>query len=911
MGVMSVRRLSLATLVSLCAFAGSVSFSVSVALAVTPPVVEETDVLDVAGTSTTLQARINPQGNETTYRFEYGTSEAYGSGIPVPDGLVGSGSVGVLVSAHLQDLLPGTTYHYRVAALVASRGETVAGGDGTFTTQSAGGEFALPDGRQWELASPPSKHGAVIEPLSITGGLIQASEDGDGITYRTNLPTELEPSGYDVLTQILSRRGAQGWSTRDIAVPHTTATGIGPPPEYQFFTGDLSSALAFPYGGAYGRGEDPTLLSSQASERTPYIRREGLCDAPASANECYLPLLTGKEGFADVPPGTKFGGEVSGRGSIVSFVGASPDLHHVLLSSLVALTATPIPTIENTSSELYEWSAGGPASSALQLVSVLPESEGGGPATGSIISAGPHPASEWSATRHSVSDDGSRIFWTTQNRLYVRDTVRKETVRLDAQRPDVPNGGTPSALFQFASSDGSKVFFTDYDQEQRLTAQSGTQGQDLYECEIIEEAGKLKCNLTDLTPESGGQSAEMQGMPLGASEDGSYVYFVANGALAEGATQGTCEINAPSSAMCNLYEYHNHVTTFIATLSVDDQHNWFGGALNVGTITARVSPGGRYVAFMSDRSLTGYDNRDASSGKPDMEVYLYDAVGSHLTCASCNPTGSRPTGVEVADFTSFGKNPRRNLVDVFSGFGGAYGPENWVAANLPGGSNIGPYGESLYQPRLLSDSGRLFFNSSDVLVSQDVNGQEDVYQFEPRGVSGCTVSSVTFNAKSDGCVGLISSGTSPEESGFLDASKGGGDAFFLTASRLTSQDYDTAFDIYDAHECSVAVACVAPPAPPPPCNSGDSCKAAPSSQPSIFGAPASATFNGAGNVAGSPSTSGVKPRSSTRARKLAAALRSCHKKPKRKRPACERQARKRNGAKAARKTAVAIGKVQG
>jgi hypothetical protein len=78
MGLMSVRRLSLATAVSLCVFAGCVSFSVPVALAVTPPVVEEVAVLNAAGTSATLQAKINPEGSETTYRFEYGTSAAYG-----------------------------------------------------------------------------------------------------------------------------------------------------------------------------------------------------------------------------------------------------------------------------------------------------------------------------------------------------------------------------------------------------------------------------------------------------------------------------------------------------------------------------------------------------------------------------------------------------------------------------------------------------------------------------------------------------------------------------------------------------------------------------------------------------------------------------------------------------------------
>src|SRR6202035_3413241 len=104
MGVMSVRRLSSVSVVWLCVFAGSMLVSAPAALAVSPPVVEEASVVNVASTSATLQAKIDPEGNETTYRFEYGTSTAYSSSIPVPDGIVGSGTAGVAVSAHPQDL---------------------------------------------------------------------------------------------------------------------------------------------------------------------------------------------------------------------------------------------------------------------------------------------------------------------------------------------------------------------------------------------------------------------------------------------------------------------------------------------------------------------------------------------------------------------------------------------------------------------------------------------------------------------------------------------------------------------------------------------------------------------------------------------------------------------------------------
>src|SRR5581483_10003297 len=218
----------------------------------------------------------------------------------------------------------------------------------------------------------------------------------------------------------------------------------------------------------------------------------------------------------------------------------------------------------------------------------------------------------------------------------------------------------------------------------------------------------------------------------------------------------------------------------------------------------------------------------------------------------------------------------------------------WVAATVPGWLQF-RIGDSADQPRYLSDSGRLFFNSGDALVPQDVNGTQDVYEWEPSGVGGCSAASATFNERSGGCVGLISSGTSAEESGFLDASEDGGDVFFLTFSKLQPQDYDNALDVYDAHECTSAAPCFPVAVPQPPaCSTADACRAAPVPQPAIFGAPSSATFSGAGNVAAG-SGGAVTPKSLTRAQKLAGALKACKRKPKRKRAACKRRARARYG----------------
>ena len=277
---------------------------------------------------------------------------------------------------------------------------------------------------------------------------------------------------------------------------------------------------------------------------------------------------------------------------------------------------------------------------------------------------------------------------------------------------------------------------------------------------------------------------------IGASEEGTSVYFVANGALGAGAKQGNCEerTQEPSHETCNVYlESYDEATSawttpvLVATISGADRPSW-DDAEDLTNFTSRVSPNGRYMAFMSERSLTGYDNRDAGSGVPDEEVFLYDASSKRLVCASCDPTGALPVGKFEPNIEHSGP-----LVDYGNTWRG-----HWLAANIPGWTT-----ESLvsaqYQSRYLSDSGRLFFNSGDALVPGDVDGTQDVYEYEPEGIEsseGEVECSESTSSGSDvfkperedevegrkgeeggGCVALISAGTSAEESAFLDASE--------------------------------------------------------------------------------------------------------------------------------------------
>jgi hypothetical protein len=822
-----------------------------------PALIESESVSDVSATSATLGTQIDPLGLDTTYHFEFGPSPAYGTSVPIPDGQLGSGSVGASASAHLQGLAPATLYHYRVVA-DNELGSSV-GPDHTFLTQASEAPTSLLDNRQWEMVTPPNKQTAAVEPISEQNGLIVAAASGDALAYATTAPDEPNPQGAVDETQELSVRTDEGWQQQTFTFPHMAATShpIGFGTEYRFFSSDLSHAIVQPFGPF-----DPSL-SVEASERTAFLRTDFASGNPSAActGSCLRPLVTGATGYANVPAGTIFGDEEDGEstedpGCLVgcgpNFVAGTPDLSHVIVKASTGLTA-------GSEGGLYEWSAG-----QLKFIGVgsIGDGDMGNGNSGEIHNA--------------ISQDGSRVILDGESEgeegLLLRDTATSETVKLDAVQSGAGEGaGDPH--FQGASSDDSRIFFTD---PQPLTEHSG--GSDLYECQIVERAGRLACELTDLTPLASGEPAQVAGEILGLSEDGSWVYFVASGVLAPDAVPGP-----------NLYVAHWNGTEWdtklIAQLSGGDNHDWSEETFQQ---PARVSPNGLWLAFMSQRQITGYDNRDARSGEPDAEVYLYDAARGRLLCPSCDPTGARPLGVPYYELSS-GEGG-------ITGGNAAWEPQELVAANVPGWQQTRINGDvERYQSRYLSDGGRLFFNSDDALVPHDVNGTEDVYEYEPPGVT-CTTASAAYAEQAQGCVGLISSGTSSSESGFLDASESGEDVFFLTSERLLPQDFDTSLDIYDAHECSEASPCLATPTlAPPACTTGDQCKPAPSPQPTGFGPPSSQTFSGAGNLAATKKAVAVKSKQLTRAQKLTLALKTCRKKPKKRRARCEKNARKAYG----------------
>lgn len=319
------------------------------------------------------------------------------------------------------------------------------------------------------------------------------------------------------------------------------------------------------------------------------------------------------------------------------------------------------------------------------------------------------------------------------------------------------------------------------------------------------------------------------------------MYFIAEAALAENATAG----------LPNLYVSHDGgAPAFIATLARNDGSDGIAGAANdeIGPAitTAVVSPDGARLAFLSEASLTGYDNEQATPGEcvgetgRCHELFVYDAETGKLVCASCNPSGARPTGGAMLGFRA------NDLAD--------------------------------YRSRNLLDDGALFFDSWDALVPHASDGRENVYEYE------------------NGHVYAISDVAGGSEAFFMDASADGANVFFGTADQLLPEDTSNNVAVWDARVDGGFPVKLAPP----PCDNGDQCKSPSAPQPAAFGVPASTTFSGPGNVVPSV-TATATPKEKTaaqlRAERLAKAVRACRRdRSKKKRVACEKSARKRLGA---------------
>ena len=687
----------------------------------------------------------------------------------------------------------------------------------------------LPDGRGYELVtSAEGPLADVYAPFAITANTFGA---GNGDTP-TSLPFQVAVDGEAIayvgdptvggIGDGGGLRGNEYLATRDAEGNGWKQTTIQPPGRLDAYFEAFSPNLSV---GILQSGDFQTPEAAPLSSEAPGEGYPDLYTYDLPEGGIYRPLFT----LTPTEPASEFTAynlpnNYPGTRSLLGYAGASEDLRALLFEAHGVLTPSAVDSpLENN---LYV-SVGG----RLSLVNVLPN---GAPEPNATFGAPSlyEPIVNPPDFSHVISSNGSRVLWSSlelifneygevveqqPKALYMRENPQQHqspvgectvsndacTVQIDAAVAGA-SGSSGGGRFWTASSDGSKVFFTD---EHQLTEDStaALEAPDLYEYEVgAADVG----HLVDLTADPGGEHADVQGV-LGASEDGSDIYFVAQGVLAS--NENSYEATAQPGGD-NLYLLlPGGKPRFIATLSaVDDTHTiapeGFNGQFGdwqpgLGHRTAEATPNGRSVVFESDsQTVGGYEPE--VNGKKLEEIYVYDAEDDQLVCASCESNGEAP--LENGE-------SKRGL--------GAFLPPSWSYT---------------YMPQWISEDGsRVFFDGTEPLVPQDTNGAQDVYEWEREGDGSCP------EDRPEGCVYLLSSGVSKAASWFIGASSSGNDAFIVTRSQLTPEDGNEAYQLFDARVGGVQ------PISPPAC-SGTGCQGVPEPPPA-FATPPSVTFEGVGN----------------------------------------------------------------
>jgi predicted lipoprotein with Yx(FWY)xxD motif len=158
--IRTLRRLGLLavlTLLPAAVFAGP-------AAAVIKPIAQTSPPAAVSG-GVELRGKIYTYESDTHYRFDYGTTTAYGASVPVPEGDAGVQSI-VTVAQTIAGLTPNTVYHYRLVA--TNEGGTGESPDATFNSSEVGAPTPPPYGGGGE--SPPGGGGA---PVPAKGGKVK------------------------------------------------------------------------------------------------------------------------------------------------------------------------------------------------------------------------------------------------------------------------------------------------------------------------------------------------------------------------------------------------------------------------------------------------------------------------------------------------------------------------------------------------------------------------------------------------------------------------------------------------------------------------------------------------------------------------------------------------------------------
>lgn len=726
---------------------------------------------------------------------------------------------------------------------------------------TASSAFALPEGRHYEMVSPPYKNGYGVYGFS--GGAIEAvAPNGDSVAFVSS--GSFAGAGVDNLKgSYLARRGGTGWATRSFeppasVAPEGSAVDFSPSLTSTLWMGSLGPNT----GAAFSESPENTFLTGGAD--------------PASGWQVAGEVLQATDGRHHEP---------------LDYKDASPDFCHILFRSQAG--GDLLPVSEGTQAELYDLSTGCEGEPVLRLVGLNNQ--------GKVLDPYCSESLGGELTRplvrpqfNAVASSGREIVFTT----FVNPAARSDGclpedsavptnpaqvfVRLDGSRTlevsrpltagafggcgeggkagetpgEVPCAGAAGrapSLFWGASEDGSKVLFTT---KQPLVPGDGDVSDNLYlatigcpsaSAEPCEVAQKQLTGLARVsTALASGEAAEVQGV-VKIAPDASRVYFVARGRLSEApGVEGRVAVRGAD----NLYVYDTRSAGlgFIADLCSgparsgavedarcptdlhaegksegDEEGERNDGRLLLPLAEAQVAGGGedpgRFLVFASYARLLRTDTDDAK------DVYRYDAVTGVLDRVSLGEAGYGANG---------------NCNDGASGT--ACDARAVPAVVLGNGDDVLSVQREMGDRAISEDGSRIVFRTAGRLSADASNGLVNVYEWHKEPESG------------EGRVSLVSGGTSQTADADPVITPSGSDIFFTTSQGLVPQDTDGQADVYDAR---LGEGFPSPPADPQPCAS-DACQG-PLTNPAALLVPGSVSQAPGGNFAPPAPATAVKP----------------------------------------------------
>ncbi|HEV3070473.1 MAG TPA: hypothetical protein VGY76_03495 [Solirubrobacteraceae bacterium] len=639
----------------------------------------------------------------------------------------------------------------------------------------------LPDCRAYELVSPTYKEGTFI-----LSALVAA--DGNHVisgslgTFAGAESAEVTPTSLFGATPYEYSRTGSGWNAKSIAPAVSKYQGQG--------LRDVSADF----------------------EGSVWLLRT--LTQPDGVTDLYLERPVGT--FTEIGPATPEPNVVNR--SKYSYVGASADLSHVVFSTEREdpLLRWPFDTTDFGSSTLYEYVSTGHASPSLVGV-------GGGSASTTLVSRcgtrlGSSTPEEGNGSMYNaISETGARLFFTavgqddhkclgggaavepSVDELLAREELPSGEARtVPVSQPslshcaEAPSPPCADANFEGAARDGSSVFFTS---TQRLLPGAGedvlagdsavtrgcTQvsapGCNLYEYDFG-PTGQGLALVSQGASEPEAEGAQVQGVAR-ISTDGTHVYFVAKGILAQAPNgigdkaqvgQDNLYLSVRECPGANICASPQRRVVFVATLAGSDEQDW----RRADTRPVLVSRDGRFLVFTSSNDLTREHTRAGIA-----QVFQYDALTNRLVRASIGQAGYNDNGREpiFGSALAVASAPYISLI-ADGGYTSSDSPATEVATLAP-------------------ENGAVFFQSADPLTSRALVDKVDQRDLVHEPIPN-------IYEYLNGSVYLISDGQDTssvaEGSGvrLMGSSASGADLFFTTSSRLIPQDTDTQQDIYDA-----------------------------------------------------------------------------------------------------------------